>query len=90
MKQIFHALVLAVAILAMASLSWAGKITGNLVDIDGEYYIVMDQNGNEHEIHFDKTTKQDGEVKKGVRVEVDEENGHAKSIKVVKTETQKK
>ncbi len=42
-------------------------IKGRLLRIKGEYFIIKDDDGKEHEIHVDKSTKQDL-VKPGDRV----------------------
>lgn len=34
-------------------------IKGTLMKIDGEYYIIKDEDGREHRIHVDKSTKLD-------------------------------
>ena len=83
MKRILFSMIMAVVILSFVVPSWAGTVTGTLAKIDGEFYIVKDKDGKEHKIHFDNTSKKTGEVKAGAQVEVDEENGHAKSIKVM-------
>lgn len=84
MKTKLTCLMTAFAFFAMLGAASAAKITGELVDIDEDYYIIVDDEGNEHEVHFDNTTKKDGDVRAGEQVEVDEDQGHAKSIKVVK------
>lgn len=83
MKRILISLFMALAVMAMVSPSWAAVISGNLEKIDGEFYVVKDKDGKEHRIHFDKTTKNTGDVKAGAQVEVDEANGHAKTVKVM-------
>jgi len=72
-----------VAVLSFVSMSWAGMITGELTKIDGSFYVVKDKDGKEHRIHFDNSTQKTGDVKAGANVEVDDANGHAKSIKVM-------
>jgi hypothetical protein len=81
MKRILLGLVIAVAALSFVSMSWAGMIAGELSKIDGSFYVVKDKDGKEHRIHFDNSTQKTGDVKAGANVEVDEANGHAKSIK---------
>jgi len=82
MKKMILGLVVAVAALSFVSMGWAGMISGELSKIDGSFYIVKDKDGKEHKIHFDNSTQKTGDVKAGANVEVDEANGHAKSIKV--------
>ncbi len=85
MKRILSSIIMAIAVLSFVSLSWAGMISGKLEKIDDKksLYHVKDVKGKEHKIHFDATTQKTGDVKAGAQVEVDEEKGHAKSIKVV-------
>jgi len=83
MKQMILGLVVGVAVLSFVSMSWAGMITGELTKIDGSFYVVKDKDGKEHRIHFDNSTQKTGDVKAGANVEVDDANGHAKSIKVM-------
>ncbi|MBI3811325.1 MAG: hypothetical protein HY283_03850 [Nitrospirae bacterium] len=82
MKKMLLSLVMAVAVLSFAGISWAGMVSGELTKIDGSFYIVKDKAGKEHKIHFNDSTKKTGDVKAGAMVEVDEANGHANSIKV--------
>lgn len=82
MKRMLMSMVLGMAVLAWVGSSWAGMINGKLEKIEGEFYVLKDKAGKEHKIHVDATTQKEGEVKAGAMVEVDEENGHAKSIKV--------
>lgn len=91
MKKIFQGLLTVAVVLSFVSLSFAGMITGKLVKIDEKksVYVVKDAKGK-HDIHFDDTTQKTGDVKKGAMVEVDEENGHAKSIKVAEKKAEKK
>lgn len=85
MKRILQSLIMSIAVLSFVSMGWAGMITGKLEKIDekGSFYHIKDAKDKEHMVHFDATTKKTGDIKAGVHVEVDEEKGHAKSIKVV-------
>jgi hypothetical protein len=83
MKQMILGLVVGIAVLSFVSMSWAGMVTGELTKIDGSFYVVKDKDGKEHRIHFDNSTQKTGDVKAGANVEVDDANGHAKSIKVM-------
>jgi hypothetical protein len=85
MKKMILGLVVGIAALSFVSMSWAGMISGELSKIDGSFYIVKDKDGKEHKIHFDNSTQKTGDVKAGANVEVDEANGHAKSIKATET-----
>lgn len=82
MKKMLLSLVMAVAVLSFVGISWAGMVSGELTKIDGSFYIVKDKDGKEHKIHFNDSTKKTGDVKAGAKVEVDEKDGHANSIKV--------
>lgn len=83
MKRILFSLLMMVSLLSFNSMGWAGMVMGELMKIDGSFYVVKDTDGKEHRIHFDDSTKKTGDVKAGAHVEVDNENGHAKSIKVM-------
>ena len=75
----------------MASLSYAAgdmaapgteMVKGDLLKIDGEFYVVKDMAGKEIRLHVDKTTTMDGAIKSGDKVEVQAtEKNHAVSIK---------
>jgi hypothetical protein len=84
MKKLFLGAVITAATLGLTGLGWAEMVMGDLVKIDGSFYVVKDSKGKEHRIHFDPSTKKEGDIKAGAHVEVDNDNGHAKSIKVVK------
>lgn len=81
--------VLAVSALALvlAATPWATAATlmGELSKIDekGSFYILKDSHGKETRIHFDKTTQKMGKIAVGSRVQIEEDNGHAKSVKAV-------
>ncbi len=83
MKRVLSGLMMAVAVLSFVSMSWAGMVMGELVKIDGSFYVVKDKDGKEHRIHFNDSTKKAGDVKAGAHVEVDNADGHANSIKVM-------
>ena len=82
------ALVLSVGI---ASLSYAAgdmaapstqTVIGDLLKVDGEFYVVKDMAGKEVRLHADKTTTLDGVIKAGDKVEAQAtEKNHAMSIR---------
>jgi hypothetical protein len=64
---------------AMISLSYAADLTesptpkmikGDLLKIDGEFFVAKDMAGKETRLHADKTTVLDGAIKVGDKVEV--------------------
>ena len=75
----------------MASLSFAAgdmaepssqTVKGDLLKIDGEYYVVKDTAGKEVRLHVDKTSQLDGTFKAGDKIEAQAtDKGHASSIK---------
>ncbi len=76
----------------MASLSFAADVAapntktlqGDLLKIDGEFYVVKDMAGKEIRLHVDKTTVMEGVIKTGDKVEAQAtEKNHAASIKHV-------
>jgi hypothetical protein len=59
-------------------------VNGDLLKIDGEFYVVKDMAGKEIRLHVDKTTAVDGAIKVGDKVEAQAtEKNHAASIKHV-------
>ena len=60
----------------------AQTVKGDLVKIDGEYYVVKDSTGKEVRLHVDSTSKIEGAPKAGDKVEAQmNPTGHATSIK---------
>jgi hypothetical protein len=60
----------------------AQAITGDLLKIDGDFYVVKDASGKEVRLHVDKTSKLEGTPKPGDKIEAQaSEKGHALSIK---------
>ena len=85
--QFMFAMVIGVA---MASLSFAADmgapstqtVKGDLLKIDGEFYVVKDAAGKEVRLHVDKTSQLDGPFKAGDKIEAQAtDKGHASSIK---------
>ncbi|HZH48397.1 MAG TPA: hypothetical protein VFD86_01385 [Nitrospira sp.] len=59
-------------------------LKGDLLKIDGEFYVVKDMSGKETRLHVDKTTNLEGTIKTGDKVEAQAtEKNHAVSIKHV-------
>lgn len=87
MKKSILGIAAVLALVFWVTPGWAKPITGTLEKIDGSYYVVMDDDGTEHRVHFDETTQKTGEPDTGMIVDIDENNGHAKSIKVVEMES---
>jgi len=57
-------------------------IKGDLLKIDGEFYVVKKASGKEVRLHVDKTSKVEGELKPGDKIEAQaSEKGHALSSK---------
>ena len=77
----------------MASLSFAAgdmaepstqTVKGDLLKIDGEFYVVKDMAGKEVRLHVDKTSQLDGTFKAGDKIEAQAtDKNHAGSIKHV-------
>ena len=75
----------------MTSLSFAAgdmaepstqTVKGDLLKIDGEFYVVKDMAGKEIRLHVDKTSKLEGAFKAGDKIEVQaSEKNHAVSMK---------
>ena len=74
----------------MISLSFAAggpepgsqTVKGDLLKIDGEFYVVKEMSGKEIRLHVDKTSQLDGTFKAGDKIEAQAtDKGHASSIK---------
>ncbi len=61
------------------------KITVELLTIDGEYFVVKNESGQERKVHVSKDTEQYGHFKPGDVVEMWVlPNGHAKTVLIVR------
>ena len=68
-----------------SSAAAASTVKGEVLKIDGEHYTIKDASGKEVGIHVDKSTKTDGSVKVGDKVEAQTTaEGHATSLKASK------
>jgi exosome complex RNA-binding protein Csl4 len=57
-------------------------VNGDMLKIDGEFYVVHDMTGKEIRLHVDKDTKLDGDFKTGDKIEAQvTAKGHAVSMK---------
>ena len=57
-------------------------VDGDLLKIDGEFYVVKDASGKEVRLHVDGTSKLEGTFKAGDKIEAQaSDKGHALSIK---------
>jgi len=57
-------------------------VTGDLLRIDGEFYVVKEASGKEVRLHVDRTSKLEGSFKAGDKIEAQASpQGHALSIK---------
>jgi len=57
-------------------------VKGDLLKIDGEFYVVKDTAGKEVRLHVDKTSQLEGTFKAGDKIEAQAtDKGHASSIK---------
>ena len=94
MNKLIDPFILAVIVgVGMASYSYAADakaapstqtVTGDLLKIEGEFYVVKEMSGKEIRLHVDKTTALDGAIKVGDKVEAQAtEKNHAASIKHV-------
>jgi len=67
----------------MAALS-TQTVNGDLLKIEGEFYVVKDILGKETRLHVDKTTTMDGSINVGEKVEAQAtEKNHALSMRHV-------
>jgi hypothetical protein len=92
MKKLIGLFIFAVIIgVGMASYSYAAgemaapssqTVKGDLLKIDGEFYVVKEMSGKEIRLHVDKTTTLDGSINVGEKVEAQAtEKNHAVSIR---------
>jgi len=95
MKRLVVLVALAVILgFGMATLTYAAgemaapgskSVTGNLLKIEGEFYVVKDAAGKEVRLHVDKSTKLEGSIKAGDKIEAQAtDKGHALSVKPAK------
>ncbi len=95
MKKLIGSFVFALVLgFGMASFSFAAgdmaapstqTIKGDLLKIDGEFYVVKDMAGKEIRLHVDKTSQLDGTFKAGDKIEAQAtDKGHVSSIKQAK------
>ena len=95
MKKLIGTFMFAMVLgVGMASLSFAASDTatpssqtvkGDLLKIDGDFYVVKDMSGKEVRLHVDKTSQLDGTFKAGDKIEAQAtDKGHASSIKQAK------
>ena len=94
MKKLIGPFVFALILgVVMASLSFAAgdmaapgtqTVNGDLLKIEGEFYVVKDMAGKETRLHVDKTTILDSSINVGEKVEAQAtEKNHALSIRHV-------
>jgi uncharacterized protein YdeI (BOF family) len=77
-----HALSITKPLVADAQIPGPQTVKGDVLKMDGEFYIVKDMTGKEIRLHVDKTTELDGTFKAGDQIEARAtEKDHALSIK---------
>ncbi len=93
MNKLFGWLALVAVVLSfgMATLTYAGDqpaakssriVQGEVLRIEGEFYVVKDAEGKEVRLHVNKDTRLDGTPKAGDKIEAQATaDGHATSIK---------
>ncbi len=92
MKKLIGLLAFAAILsVGMAPLTYAAEPTaepgsqavrGDLLKIDGEFYVVKDTSGKEVRLHVDTTSRLEGTFKAGDKIEAQAtDKGHALSIK---------
>ena len=63
----------------------AQTVSGEVLKIEGENYVVKDAMGKEVKLHVSPETKKDGDIKVGDKIEAQADaTGHALSIKAAK------
>lgn len=92
MQKLIGLIVLTAALsFGLATLTYAAEepmaagsqtVKGDLLKIEGEFYVVKDASGKELRLHVDKSTKVEGDVKAGDKIEAQAtDKGHAISVK---------
>ena len=92
MKKLIGLFIFAMILgVGMASYSYAAgdmaapssqTVKGDLLKIDGEFYVVKEMSGKEIRLHVDKTSTLDGSINVGEKVEAQAtEKNHALSIR---------
>jgi uncharacterized protein YdeI (BOF family) len=77
-----HALGITKPLVADAQIPGPQTVKGDVLKMDGEFYIVKDMAGKEIRLHVDKTTELEGSFKAGDKIEARAtEKDHALSIK---------
>src|SRR6476660_2795645 len=77
-----HALSITKPLVADAQIPGPQTVKGDVLKMDGEFYIVKDMAGKEIRLHVDKTTELEGSFKAGDQIEARAtEKDHALSIK---------
>jgi hypothetical protein len=70
---------------AAKEVSSAQTVSGEVLKIEGENYVVKDAMGKEVKLHVSPETKKDGDIKVGDKIEAQADaTGHAVSIKAAK------
>jgi exosome complex RNA-binding protein Csl4 len=77
-----HALSITKPLVADAQIPGPQTVKGDVLKMDGEFYVVKDMAGKEIRLHVDKTTELEGSFKAGDQIEARAtEKDHALSIK---------
>ena len=59
------------------------EIKGPFVKIDGDVYVVEDKNGKQRRFQYDSTTKKEGNLAPGAKIEIYVDKGYAQRIVVM-------
>ena len=85
-----HALSITKPLVADAQIPGPQTVKGDVLKMDGEFYIVKDMTGKEVRLHVDQTTELQGAVKAGDKIEAQvTEKGHALSMKRIQVQAAK-
>lgn len=58
-------------------------VQGTLMEIDGQFFVIMDSTGKEQRVHVDKSTIIIGKVQPGVQVKAQvTKDGHASAVMI--------
>ena len=90
-RNLLIAGVLGIAVVCQLPIAWSNPgqsptqqmVHGDVLDVEGQQYVIKDISGHEIRLHVDKETRMEDRIKVGDRIEARmNSEGHADSIRV--------
>ena len=90
-RNLLIASAIGVAVACQLQIAWGDPgqsaaqqmVRGDVLDVEGEHYVIKDISGHEIRLHVNKDTHMEGRIKVGDRIEArTNSEGHADSIRV--------